>query len=49
LRGNARVCVDERLEPGDLIVDVCDGSFESPLRLRVARTLQETLREEGPL
>lgn len=49
LRGYARVRVDESLEPGDFIADVCDGHLESPLRLRVARTLQDTLREQGAL
>lgn len=49
LRDYACVCVDESLEAGDFIADVSDGCLESPLRLRVARTLQETLREERPL
>jgi hypothetical protein len=49
LRADSCICVDESLEPGDIIADIADGYLESPLRLRVERSLQETLREEGPI
>ena len=49
LRADIPVRADASLQPGDLIVDVADGRFESPLRLRVARSVQETLREEDAL
>jgi hypothetical protein len=49
LRADIPVRADAALQPGDIIVDIADGRFESPLRLRVARIIQETLREEEPL
>ena len=49
LRVDVPVRVDAALRRGDIIVDVADGYFESPLHLRVAHILRETLHEEdGP-
>lgn len=49
LRADAPVRVDASLRRGDIIVHVADGCFESPLHLRAAHIVRETLREEDAL
>lgn len=49
LRIDVPVRIDAALQHGDVIVDISDGQFESPLRLRVARIMREILDEEGAL